>query len=231
MSNGDNPWKDLVGSVSSLNSKRVKTVVSVPLPKGPNSSLATLYAELDNRAASPVAVRLESELLGTRQLIGTAAIPPGFAGIAAIATGVVADAWHGSAHGTLQEASLTLKLGVRPCCSGFRVVVPSALTTRLTPRLKSAVPTSHSPLEREAGSYNCLYGTEGTETIAATERITRVYAVATSDGPGGSLSGLGLEIIHWPAGQPAEWWPKGNAEGPRSLTFAGTAFYIVELVN
>lgn len=229
--NGAEAWKQMHGSVSDIPFERPKDVVSLPLEDGPNTSLVTLYVELASTAPNVVAVRLESELLGTRELIATAAIPPGFAGIAAIATGIVADGWHASAHGVLRQAALTCKLGARPCCSGHRVVVPAALTTRLTPRLKTTVPTAHLPLNRTEGSYNAVVGAAGSLPIAATERVTRIVAISDPAGAGGSLSGLGMAILNWPAGQAVEFRPNGNAEGPRTLTFAGTTYYQVELVN
>lgn len=226
-------WKRLVGQVSSLSHERVKTVVSVPMPGDgePNTSLATLYAELADRCPNPIAVRLESELLGTRQLVATANVPPGFAGVVAIATGIIADQWHGTAHGVLDSATLTLKLGVRPCCSGHRVVVPPNLTTQLTPRLKALQPTAHLPLNRAEGSYNVVDGTAGQVQLSAAERVLRIVAIADPLGAGGTLSGVGMSPLAFDAGQVVEYQPRGNLTGPRTLTFAGTTYFQVELVN
>jgi hypothetical protein len=222
------PWKELVGNVGALSPTQPRNVVSVPVEGGPNSSLATLYVHLDGRAAFNVAVRLEAELLGTRGLVGTAGIPPGFDGLAIIATGIVADCWHASAYGVLPQGSLDCKLGVRPCCSGHRVEIPAALQHDV-PSLKTLEPASVLPLSRHEGKYNLLWGTDGNEQIFGVERILRVVAIA-DEGQGG-LSGFASTIIHWPAGTRFDAYPRGNSEGPRTLTFTNTVYYQVEVVS
>jgi hypothetical protein len=227
------PFKLEHGSKGHLNPSRVETVVSVQLPDGPNQSVAALYAHLEPtvRAPTQVAVRLESELLGTRQLVATVAIPPGYNGIVAVASGIVADSWHGTAYGVLQRGSLHMKLGTRACCSSFAVSVPAELTTRLVPRLLSAVPAACMPLVRHEGAYNVLWlDADGTLAVAPTERILRVVAVSNDVGPGG-LSGLGTTIIHWPQEREVIFEPRGNAEGPRTLTFTNIDYCQVEVVH
>lgn len=222
-------YKELLGNVSSLRFDEPKDVVSVRLHGGPNTSLATLYAELDDTAPGVIGVRLECELMGTRQLVATAGVPPGFAGIVAIATGIVADCWHATAYGTLQQAALTCKLGVRPCCSGHKVEVPAALQQSV-PRLLTLEPAAVLPLNRHEGAYNLLWGTSGSFGIFRTERILRVKALADA-GADGTLSGFAQTIIHWPAETWFDAYPRGNSEGPRTLTFGNTLYYQVELVS
>jgi len=85
--------KSLRTQVTNLSPDTTRTLLSVPLEGDePVSSMATLYAELHQEALHVVGVQLVAELLGTRQIVATAGIPPGFAGIAALATGIVADA-------------------------------------------------------------------------------------------------------------------------------------------
>jgi len=221
------------GSKGHLNPNRTEEVVSVQLPDGPNQSLATLYAHLEPTVLAPtqVAVRLEAELLGTRQLLGTAAIPPGYNGVAVVATGVVADSWHGTAYGVLQRGALHLKLGTRACCSSFSVSIPAELNTRLVPRLLTGVPAACMPLVRHEGAYDVLWGdADGSVAVAQTERILRVVAIS-SDAGQGSLSGLGGTIIHWPAETRVDFEPRGNAEGPRTVTFANVSYFAVEVVH
>lgn len=219
--------------VGHLSPSEAQRVVTVQLPGGtPNASLATLFAQLAPtvRAPTQVAVRLEAELMGISTVVATAALPPGYSGIVAIATGIVADAWHGSAYGVLERGALSMRLATRPCCSGFRVAVPAALTTRLTPRLQPATPAACLPLTRNEGAYNCTSGIgAGAVPIASTERVLRIVAI--SDAAPGSLSGLGMAIINWPANTRVDFEPAGNAEGPRTLTFASTVYYQVEIVH
>jgi len=224
-------YRENSGRTNHLDARKTRTVVSVQLPEGPNASLATLYAQLDGdvRAPTQVAVRLEAELLGTRQLVATAAIPPGYNGIVALATGIVADSWHGTAYGVLRRSQLELRLATRPCCSSFSVVVPATLTTRLVPRLASATPTATLPLVRDQGAFNCYAGVAGAVNLAGTERATRIVAI--SDVGGGNLAGLGMNPIAWPASTRVDFEPRGNCEGPRTLTFAGTTYYQVEIVH
>ncbi len=229
----DLPFKLAVASKGHLSPERVTTVVSVQLPDGPNQSLATLYAHLEPtvRAPTQVAVRLEAELLGTRQLVATAAIPPGYNGIVAVATGIVADSWHGTAYGVLQRGSLHMKLGTRACCSSHSVSVPAELTTRLVPRLLTAVPAACLPLVRHEGAYNVLWlDGDGVLAVAETERILRVVALASDAGAGG-LSGFATTIIHWPQEREVIFEPRGNAEGPRTLTFSNIDYAQVEVVH
>ena len=215
-----------------LSPAEARTVVSVPLPDGPNSSLATLYAQLEPTVVAPtqVAVQLVAELLGIRQIVATVAIPPGYSGIVAIATGIVADCWHGDAYGVLQRGSLQMKLAVRPCCSGFNVSVPAELTTRLVPRRDPSIPAPCMPLVRNEGAYNVVTDTApDVLAIAETERVLRVVAI--SDANPGGLSGLGMSILHWPANTEVIFEPRGNAEGPRSLSFTNVNYWQVETVH
>lgn len=224
-------YKRANNAIGHLSPSEPRTVVTVPLPDGATSSLATLYAQLAPtvRAPTQVAVRLEAELMGMRQLVATAAIPPGYSGIVAIATGIVADAWHGTAYGVLQRGSLSMSLAARPCCSAFNVQVPAQLSTFLTPRLQPATPAACMPLSRHEGGYEVVTGATGAVAVAVTERVLRIVAI--SDAAIGGLSGLGSSILHWPASTRVDFEPRGNAEGPRNLVFTNTTYYQVELVH
>jgi hypothetical protein len=215
-----------------LSPGEAKSVVSVPMPDGPTSSLATLYAQLAPtvRAPTQVAVQLEAELMGIRTVLATVAMPPGYSGIVAVATGIVADVWHGSAYGVLERGSLRMSLGVRPCCSGFGITVPAELQTRLTPRLKSGLPAPCMPLVRHEGAYDVETDVApGVVTVAATQRVLRVEVITNG---AASVSGLGLSPLTIGANQQVSWEPRGNVEGPRTLNFAGgIAYYSVEMVH
>jgi len=223
--------KAVAVSVPALSFEQPRTILSLPLAEGEPeaiSSMATLYAELQEPAPATVAVRLVAELMGTRQAVATAGIPPGFSGIAALATGIVADAWHVEAWGRLHRGKLDVKLAVRECCSGHNVMVPAALQVDV-PWLHALTPEAILPLNRHEGAYQLRAGVDGVEPIAATERILRV--VATAGVAVGGLSGFSRQIWHWPSGATVSAYPRGNLEGPRSLSFSNTVYYQVEVVS
>ena len=217
--------------VTSLSARTPREVVGLPVTDdaAPVSSLATLYAELVQPAAAVVAVRLVASLLGTRQLVATAGIPPGFAGIAAIATGIVADSWHAEAYGVLNEGRLHVKLGARECCSGHRVVVPAALQQDV-PLLSPLEQPAILPLVRDEGAYDLLDGTDGSEAIEPVERVLRIVATAGAGGPA-TISGVSNTLWSVPAGETVIAEPRGNLEGPRTITFVGTTYYQIETVR
>jgi hypothetical protein len=228
----DPTFKAEVGNVGHLSPTEAQNVVTVQMPGGPNASLAALFAQLAPTVRTPtqVAVQLVAEVLGMQQVVATAALPAGYSGLVAVATGIVADAWHGRAYGVLERGSLDMRLATRPCCSGFRVAVPAILTTRLTPRLKSAVPAPCLPLVRHEGAYECVTLTApNVVAIAETERVLRVVAI--SDGNQGGLSGFGSAILHWPPQTEVIFEPRGNVEGPRNLTFTNITYAQVEIVH
>jgi hypothetical protein len=222
--------KAIRSQVTNLSARTPREILAVPWDASePVSSEATVYASLSQRTGATVAVRLVAGLLGHRQLVGQAGIPPGFSGIAVIASGICADAWHVEAFGTLLDAKLDVALGVRPCCSGFAVQVP-ALLQQNVPLINPLTPALCMPLNRADGRYELVSGDAGTENLIAGERVLRLVVTADPLLPA-TVSGVSLALWAIPIGETRELQPRGNLEGPRDITFVNTTFYSLETVR
>jgi hypothetical protein len=223
--------------VTQLSAQKPREILAVPWDDtNPVSSEATVYAGLVSRepaATGTVAVRLVAGLLGHRQVVATAGIPPGFSGIAVIASGIVADAWHVEAFGGGSDVQLQCALGIRQCCSGFGVFVPPELQSNIPAEGGSALPARVLPLGREHGAYRAITGS-GTAaiTLDAADRILRFEV--TADGAV-STPVSGLPGFSWiiPAGTTHEIQPRGNLQGPAAITIGapGADYYLLELVR
>ena len=219
------------GCVRNLAPNRARRFLSLPCGETePVSSEATVYAGLRSYLPGAVAgVRLIAECMGHEQLIATAGIPAGFDGIAAIVSGVVADAWHVEAYGAGSDLELSAALAIRQCCSGFGVCVPAELQQDVPPLLGEDAPRV-LPLGRSDGAWRAITATSpGTAVIAAGDRVTRI--VATADAlTQAQVTGLGFTWII-PARETRELRPAGNLQGPRSLVFGSVDYYTVEIVR
>jgi hypothetical protein len=174
-------------------------------------------------------VRLVAGLMGHRQLVGTAGIPPGFDGIAVIASGIVADAWHVEAYGGASDTLLTVSLGIRQCCSGLNIEIPGELQCSIPPAEGETLARVH-PIIRNRGLWRLASGEgDATVTLWRGDRVLRLEVHASNQDA--TVDGLpgGQWVIQ--ASETGELLPNGNLCGPRDLTFADTDHYAVEIVR
>jgi len=217
--------------VNKLSPNRPKRSLSLPWRESePVSSEATVYAGLTSREPTGVVgVRLVAECLGHESVIGSAAIPPGFDGIAIIASGVAVDAWHVEAWGGARDASLNLAIAIRQCCSGFGVCVPAELQQSLPP-LEGETRGRSLPLGRADGAYRFESAqTDGSVVLDRGDRVRRVVLSARIN-QDASMSGADAVWVV-PRRETRELLPGGNLQGPRTLGFLNVVYYSVEFVR
>jgi hypothetical protein len=223
--------------VTSLSQVQAREILAVPWDDPqPVSSEATVYAGLVSRepaATGTVAVSLVAGLLGHRQTVATAGIPPGFSGLAVVATGIVADSWHVEAMGGGSDISLQVALGIRQCCSGFGVFVPPELQSNIPTPPGEDFPARVQPIGREHGAYRGVTAANTAISVSLDEgdRVLR----AEVDTSGGVAVSLSFASFSWliPADDRREISPAGNLQGPATLTTGGAtvAYYMFELVR
>lgn len=221
--------------VTSLARDLPKEILSVPWEDTePVSSEATVYAGLQSRVTGVggvVAVSLVAGLLGHRQVVGTVGIPPGFDGLAVIASGIVADAWHVEAYGGGSDIKLSVALGIRQCCSGFGVFVPPELQTDIPIANTKPFSARVLPLGREHGAYRMVSGSGGGSVgMGRGERMLRM--VVTGDDPSATVTGIPEQNL-WIIlnGETREIQPRGNLQGPRTIVITNSTYHLIELVR
>jgi hypothetical protein len=214
-----------------------REVLAVPLDTTvPTGSEATVYVGL--RSSSPaavVAVQLVAGLLGHRHPVGAAVVPAGYDGIAVVASGIVADAWHVEAWAsptgaTPPDVSLEVGLGIRQCCSGYAVAVPTELQSLLI-MLPDGGPARTMPLGRAKGAYRVLSGFGGLINLPllAGDRLLRLGV--DSAGPANVIvNGIG-NSFNLPPGELVVIEPGGNFAGPTTITISAAEWAWAEVVR
>jgi hypothetical protein len=219
--------------VTSLPRNTAREILSVPWSDTePVSSEATVYAGLQSNTPAPagvVAVRLVAGAMGFRAPIATVGIPPGFSGLAIVASGIVADAWHVEAWGGGTDAQLNCALAIRQCCSGLNVELPTMLQHDVPPLAGQTRSSVHS-LIRNRGAWRLVAGTgDATETLECCDRVLRLEVHASNQDA--TVEGLPEGTWTIQAGETGELWPDGNLGGPLTLEFEDTDHYAIEIVR